>query len=73
MPSSPPLLHTAMPTPCLMLFGIVIPTVYIQEMFFCLVSVIFFGHLSSLKTDNSTQPLPTEKSGEFDSLQLLVA
>ncbi len=35
--------------------------------------MIFFGHLSSLKTDNSMQPLPTENSGEFNSLQPLVA
>ncbi len=60
-----------------MLFGIVIPTFFLHfvgELFFCLVTVnFFFCHLSSLKTDNSTQPLPMENSGEFDLLQLLVA
>ncbi len=41
---------------------------YIFKVFF-LVSVGFL----SLKTDNSTQPLPAENSGEFDSLQPLLA
>ncbi len=49
MPSSLPLLHTAMPTPCLKLFGIAIPGIFL-EMFFCLVSVDLFV---LLKTDNS--------------------
>ncbi len=72
MPSPLPLLHTAMPTPCMDAFWHSDPYIFLHFVgnVFCLVSVnFFFGYLSSLETDNSTQPLSTENSGEFDSLQ----
>ncbi len=52
-----------------MLFGIVIPTSFyiFEEIFFVLVLRIFLGHLPSPETDNSTQPLPMENLGEFES------
>ncbi len=59
-----------------MLFAVVIPTsfLYFVGKVFCLVSVsaLIFSEDGTV-TDNSTQPLPTENSGEFDSLQPLVA
>ncbi len=56
------------------LVGIAIPTSLGNDFLSQVVSVdILFCHLSSLKTDNSTQPQPTENSGEFDLLQPLVA
>ncbi len=66
-------LHTAMPTPCLNTFWHSASKIFL-ELFFCLVSVnFFFCLLSSLKTDNSTEPLTTKNSSEVDFLQPLVA
>ncbi len=72
----PALLHTAMPTPCLNAFwhsGPYIFSYFVGNFFLSRFCDFFLGHLSSMKTDTSTQQLPTENSGEFDSLQLLVA
>ncbi len=60
MPPSLPLLHTAMPTPCLNAFWHSDPYIFLQfvgNVFLSCFCEIFLGHLSSLKTDNSRQVL----------------
>ncbi len=60
MPSSLPLLHIAMPTPCLNTFGIVIPTSFyiFYETFFCLVYYVLHwpDQNERKKTEKPTTP-----------------
>ncbi len=72
MPSSLPLLHNTMPTPCLNAFWHSDPYIFLHlsKCFLSCFCEIFGGHLSSLKTDNSTQPLPTENSNPNLNLRM---
>ncbi len=65
MASSLPLLHTAMPTPCLNTFWHIDPYIFFSEMFFCLSQLEILCALNALNASNKIALSHTARNARY--------